>query len=234
MTKLYPIIYNTRSLKNLNSEEMVGGFWLNPPFTFLNSSYTFHIKELLKVVTDKPLIVDTFSANVDEIYHRALLLSALSPNIYVKIPVYDSDGVTNSKLLTLLSKAGVKVCAVGVVGLCEIEDSIDALNTETPCIICLSCDELSEHGRDPIPFMAFAEEEKQKNQLIMWSGGKDAFEYKRASNADADMMTCSIWVAEKILRDYEMCVADISDNWINAYYRITKEEENLGGYKFDE
>src|ERR1019366_2553910 len=71
--------------------------------------YEAFAKDILQTVTAKPISLEVFSDEFSEMRRQAAKISALAKNVYVKIPITNSVGVSCIPLIKELSAHGVKL-----------------------------------------------------------------------------------------------------------------------------
>ena len=83
------------------NNKWVSGFTTNP--TLMKKANVTNYKEFVKNVTDKikdlPISFEVFADEIDEMEKQAKLLSSYGSNIYVKIPVTNTEGQSTKYLI---------------------------------------------------------------------------------------------------------------------------------------
>src|SRR6266851_8647875 len=71
--------------------------------------YESFARDLLEVVTDKPISFEVFSDEFSEMRRQALKISRWQDNVFVKIPITNTRGDSAVPLITGLADEGVKL-----------------------------------------------------------------------------------------------------------------------------
>ena len=139
----------------MNSYSYISGFTTNP--TLMRkagiNSYEDFSKEILVTVQRKPLSLEVFSDDFNEMEKQARKISSWGNNVYVKIPITNSMGKSSVNLIKKLSEDGVKLNITALFSEKQIQETISALNVNTKSIVSIFAGRIADTGRDPIPIM---------------------------------------------------------------------------------
>ena len=61
-------------------------------------------KKYLKICNDKPVSLEVFADEYEEMKKQALKINTWGKNVYVKVPVYNSKGIFMGKIIKDLNK----------------------------------------------------------------------------------------------------------------------------------
>ena len=87
---------------------------------------------------------------------QALIISAWGENVYVKIPVTNTAGISTAPIIASLSAAGIKLNITAVLTLEQVATVAQALAEKTPAIVSVFAGRIADTGRDPVPLMTEA------------------------------------------------------------------------------
>ena len=92
-------------------DRIVKGFTTNPSLMRQSGakSYKSYSIKLLKNSNNKPVSLEVFSDNIDEMYNQGKIINNWSKNVYVKIPVVNTKGKFTGKIIKKLSNEKVKL-----------------------------------------------------------------------------------------------------------------------------
>jgi hypothetical protein len=107
---------------------IVKGFTTNPTLMAKAgiTNYLMFAEEVLRVVNDLSVSFEVFSDDFDEMREQALRLAALADNVYVKIPVTNTERKSAAPLIKDLSHRGLKLNVTAIMSLRQVEDWIRA------------------------------------------------------------------------------------------------------------
>jgi len=87
----------------------IKGFTTNP--TLMRKAgitdYESFARDILEAIPDRPISLEVFSDEFDEMEQQARKIASWGRNVYVKIPVMNTKGDSSSGLVRDLAKAGV-------------------------------------------------------------------------------------------------------------------------------
>src|SRR5215207_5227213 len=102
---------NLEQMLSLSADPLVAGFTTNP--TLMRQSgvkdYEAFGRRLLDAIPDKPISFEVLADEPGEIHRQALRIAAWGDNVYVKIPVTNSEGVPLADVIASLAHQGVKL-----------------------------------------------------------------------------------------------------------------------------
>ena len=94
-TKIYCDSADLKIVKKLNNNSLVSGFTTNPSLMRLAGAknYKNYSLKLLKVCKKKPISLEVFGDNFNQMFKQAKIINSWGKNVYVKIPVVNSKGI---------------------------------------------------------------------------------------------------------------------------------------------
>ncbi len=166
--KIYADGADLDEMVKMDNENFINGFTTNPTLMAKNGikDYLGFAKEVLSHIKDKSISFEVFSDNLDEMYRQALVLRDLGDNVWVKIPVTNTQSVYTYDLIHKLSSEGVKINATALFTKEHIENVYNALNPNINSIISIFAGRIANAGIDPEPTMRFSSELTKDSPLI--------------------------------------------------------------------
>src|SRR3990167_3366535 len=100
MIKIFTDTGVIEEIKELNNNPLVSGFTTNP--TLMRKAgiidYEGFCKEVLSI-TSKPVSFEVFADDFDEMERQARIISSWGDNVYVKIPIMNTQGKSSIVLI---------------------------------------------------------------------------------------------------------------------------------------
>ena len=95
----------------LLEEKGVDGYTFNPSLFRKNNAidYIEYSKEILELIPTKPVSLEVISDTNDEMIKQAIVLHDLNPNVYVKIPITNTNGISTLPVLEKLIDLNIKI-----------------------------------------------------------------------------------------------------------------------------
>ena len=85
--------------------------------------------------------------------NQANIINSWGKNVYVKIPVVNSKGLFSGKVISSLSKKGIKLNVTAVYTVHQVRQIIKNINKNSKTIISIFSGRMGDVGKDPIPII---------------------------------------------------------------------------------
>lgn len=133
----------------------IKGFTTNP--TLMRKAgltdYAAFAKDIVAAIPDRPLSFEVFSDDFAEMERQALMIKEWGDNVYVKIPVTNTKGVSSCPLVKRLADAGVKTNVTAIFTLEQVRAVVDALKNGPAAYVSVFAGRVADTGVDPVPLM---------------------------------------------------------------------------------
>jgi len=143
---------------DLYRNPIVKGFTTNP--TLMRNAgitdYEAFARDILRAIPDRPISLEVFSDDFAEMESQALRIASWGDNVYVKIPVTNTQGESSVPLIRRLAKQGVKQNVTALMTVAQVRDVAAALGSGPAACISVFAGRIADTGRDPVPLMAAA------------------------------------------------------------------------------
>lgn len=200
----------------------IQGFTTNP--TLMRQAgvedYEAFARELLGKITDKPVSLEVFADEFDEMERQALKIASWGDNVNVKIPITNTKGEKSAPLIKKLSAQGVVVNVTAMMTLQQVQDVADALDPNTGAIVSVFAGRIADTGIDPVPHMTEALnilKDRPKAELL-WASPRELLNIFQA-----DWMGCHIiTVTNSLLAKLSLVGKDLDDysrETVEMFYR---------------
>jgi transaldolase len=181
---------------------LIKGFTTNPTLmrTAGITDYEAFSRDLLKAITDRPISLEVFSDDFAEMETQARRIASWGDNVYVKIPVTNTQGESALPLVRALAKAGVKQNVTALMTLGQVRDVTAALGSGPSACISVFAGRVADTGRDPIPMMAAAVELlRPYPQLeLIWASPRELLNIFHANQVGCHIITVTHDVLKKL------------------------------------
>ena len=198
----------------MNSKNYIKGLTTNP--TLMRNAGITHYKdfalEVLSQITEKPISFEVFSDDLEEMKLQALQIASWGKNVYVKIPVTNTLGISTTPVVKHLVENEVKVNITAVMTSGQVERIADVLSTHVPSYVSIFAGRIADTGRDPVPLMKEALEilkNLQRTELI-WASPREVLNIYQANEIGCHVITATSSILTKIdlldknLEDYSL------------------------------
>ena len=230
MIKLFADGADKAGMLEMYQNPRIDGFTTNP--TLMRkagiSNYETFAKEILKAIPDKPLSFEVFADDLNEMERQALEIKTWGSNVYVKIPVMNTQRVSTVPLIQRLTQAGVQLNITAILTLEQVHEVADALRGGASAFVSVFAGRIADTGRDPIPLMQSALELLQPNSAaeLLWASPREVLNVYQAEAIGCHIITATNDLLKKLsLKDKDL--TDYSQETVQMFYSDAKS----AGYK---
>ena len=139
----------------LAADRGIKGFTTNP--TLMRqagiSDYEGFGRKVLEVITDRPISFEVFSDDFVEMERQARFIASWGPNVFVKVPVTNTQGDSSRDLVRKLSGDGVQLNVTALMTIAQVEIMAEALQNGPSSFVSVFAGRIADTGVDPIPAM---------------------------------------------------------------------------------
>jgi len=189
-------------IKKLVKNSLVKGFTTNPSLMRLAGAkhYANYAKRIIKICPNKPISLEVFADNTDDMIKQGLKITKWGKNVYVKIPVTNSRGKFTGKAINYLSQKGVKLNITAVYTAEQTKKIINNLNKNTKSVISIFSGRMADVGKDPIPIFKkiINMKKKYKKIEILWASTREPYNYTQAKQIGCNIITMPAGIITKI------------------------------------
>jgi transaldolase len=210
----------------------VRGFTTNP--TLMRKAgvrnYEAFARSVLRAIPDRPVSLEVFADDEEEMEMQALTVATWGANVNVKIPVTNRVGVMQSRLIRTLSEAGVAVNVTAILTLEQVEEVVEALAAETRAIVSVFAGRIADTGVDPIPLMAEAKRMMRwrPQAQLLWASPREVLNVFQAEEAGCDIIT----LPPEMLRKMEILGKELQQYSLETV-EMFHRDARAAGYKID-
>jgi transaldolase len=195
MTKIYCDIAEKKEIKKFISHPLVSGFTTNP--TLMKQAgvqnYEKYCKDLLKVLKNgnKSISFEVLADDYINMKRQALKINDWGKNIYVKIPVVNSKGEFQGKLINELCKKKIKLNITAVFSTNQTKKILNKIEKNSDIIISIFAGRLGDSGQDPIEIFkkSIQLKKKFKKVKILWASTREVFHFVKAKKIKCEIIT---------------------------------------------
>ena len=214
-TKIFCDIAELDKIRIFNKKKIVKGFTTNPSLMRKAGAkdYRSYAKKILKICNNKPVSLEVFADENNEMKKQAIQINTWAKNVYVKIPVVNSKGKFMGKIIQDLNNQNIKLNITAVYSANQTKKILNKINKKTKVIISIFAGRAADTGKDPVPefkksiFLA----KKFKNVEILWASVREPYNYLQAKQLGCHIITIPPSTIEKI------------ENFGKSFDQLTKE-----------
>ena len=201
MTKIFCDIADLKLIRKFNKKTIVKGFTTNPSLMRKAGAkdYAKYSQKILKI-TNKPVSLEVFADDVENMILQGKQISNWSKNIFVKVPITNSKGNFTGKVIKELNRSKIKLNITAVYSSKQTEKILKLINKRTKVIISIFAGRMADTGKDPIPQLtkSINISKKYKNVEILWASTREPYNYLQSKKIGCHIITAPPTIIEKI------------------------------------
>ena len=201
-TKIFCDTAQLEIIKAFNKKKVVKGFTTNPSLMRKAGAkdYESYSKNILKICNNKPVSLEVFADEYQEMKKQAHQINTWGKNVYVKIPVVNSKGKFMGRIIKELNGQNIKLNVTAIYSAKETEKILKLINKKTKVIISIFVGRAGDVGKDPVPEIkkSISKARKFKNVEILWASVREPYNYLQAKQLGCHIITIPPATIEKI------------------------------------
>jgi len=191
-----------QAMLEMYSQPHIQGLTTNP--TLMKKAgiadYRDFCRDILQHIKEKPISFEVFSDDFQEMERQAMEIASWGENVYVKIPVTNTQRQPSYELVGTLAARGVKVNVTAIMTLPQVQHVAQALNPKVPSYVSVFAGRIADTGRDPVPIM------KQSLTLLrglplselIWASPRELLNIFQADDIGCHVITVTTDILKKL------------------------------------
>jgi transaldolase len=191
------------------------------------ANYRAFARDVLSEITDKPVSFEVLADEFAEMERQALEIAGWADNVYVKIPVINTQRESSRPLVARLAKREVKLNVTAIMTLEQVQQLTSALNPATPCYVSIFAGRIADTGLDPLPLMARAIEifRSHPKAEIVWASTREVLNIFQADAVGCHVITAT----EEILRKLSLVGYDLTEYSVDTV-KMFYDDARVAGF----
>lgn len=222
---------NVTEMKKIYSEGIVKGFTTNPTLMKKDGvkDYVAFAKDVLSEIKSMPISFEVFTDDFDSMERQAREIASWGDNVYIKIPITNTNGDPSYDLIKKLSSDGMKLNITAILTVEQVENVADNIDSDTPAIVSLFAGRIADTGRDPIPYVMKSIEilKSLPNAELLWASSRELLNIFQAEACGCQIITVTNDILKKLVM-YDKDLKELSLDTVKMFYNDAKS----AGYSF--
>jgi transaldolase len=217
------------SIRKLAADRLIAGFTTNP--TLMRKAgvddYEQFACELLECVTDRPISFEVFSDDFDHMGRQARKIASWGENVYVKIPITNTEGASSLDLVRRLTNEGVKLNITALMTNQQVDAAAAALEGGVAAFISVFAGRIADTGREPEPIMVRALQTLRpfRDVQLIWASPREVLNIVQADRIGCHIIT----VTHDLLAKVGLFGRDLTDFSLDTV-RMFHRDAAAAGY----
>jgi transaldolase len=219
---------NLEDMCEMAGKTYIAGLTTNP--TLMKnagiSDYSKFAKEVLTLITTKPISFEVFTDDLEEMKRQALTISSWGDNVYVKIPITNTLGQSTKSVVEFLVGRKVKVNVTAIMTLAQVSDMYEVLNPQVPSFVSIFAGRIADTGQDPMPLISNSLKLLSENQNaeVIWASPRELLNVFQANQIGCHIITATNQVLDKI----HLVGKDLSEYSLETVKMFQRDAESAG------
>jgi transaldolase len=220
MVKIFADGADRASILELNKNPFVEGFTTNP--SLLRKAGVTDYKEfaldILSVIRDKPISFEVIADDNYEMYRQALEIASWGENVYVKIPITNTEGKSTEDVIRRLDHVNLNVTAITTIK--QVRRILPSLKKG---FISIFAGRIADTGINPLPIMKSALKLINGTKIeLIWASPREVFNVYQAQEIGCHVITCTPDLIKKMsLQGKDL--TEYSLDTVRMFYNDAKE-----------
>ena len=163
-------------------------------------NYKSYSKKILNICKDKPVSLEVFADQYTEMKKQATQINKWAKNVYVKVPITNSQGKFMGRIIKELNDKKIKINITAVYSSKQTKKILKLINKKTKVIISIFAGRAGDTGKDPVPEFkkSISLAKRFKNVEILWASVREPYNYIQAKQLGCHIITVPPKIIEKI------------------------------------
>jgi transaldolase len=201
--KIYSDGADKASMLEMAKDPKIQGITTNPSLMKKAgiTDYKSFCLDILGHIKDKPLSFEVFTDDIADMKRQALEINTWGKNVYVKIPIVNSEGKSTISLVKDLAHQNVKLNVTAIFTMNQIIETVQAVKGGAPSIVSVFAGRIADTGRDPMPTMIAASmlcREVDPNIELLWASTREVYNIVQADLAGCHIITVPPEIIKKM------------------------------------
>lgn len=189
-------------IAEMAANPLIKGFTTNP--TLMRkanvSDYAEFAHDVLRVVPDHPVSFEVFSDEFADMELQAREIASWGNNVFVKIPVTNTQGEFAGPVIQRLSRDGIQINVTAVMTPNQVRAVAPNLSDTTRSYISVFAGRIADTGNDPIPLVTECVDilKDRPNINLIWASPRELLNIFHADVAGCHIITVTSDLLSKL------------------------------------
>lgn len=190
------------SIERFAADPWISGFTTNPSLMRSAgvSDYESFSRKVLDMTAGKAISFEVFADDFETMETQARRVATWGENVFVKVPITNTQGESSAELLAKLSQAGVRLNVTAILTLDQVEVAAEAVAAGPSAIISVFAGRIADTGLDPVPIMqdALRLVQKYPNERLLWASTRELLNVIQADGIGCHIITVTPDILKKL------------------------------------
>lgn len=217
------------TIKKLRQNPLISGWTTNPSLCRKAgvTDYVAFSKEAIKIVSPQPISFEVFADDIEGMNRQARIIASWGENVYVKIPITNTQGDSTSILIQQLCSDGLKINVTAILTDEQVRQAASMLNSGVPSYVSIFAGRIADTQRDPIPIIQQAKWHLHENYgaEIIWASPREVLNVRQANDIGCHIITAT----PDILAKLSLCGKNLAEFSLDTV-KLFHDDAQKAGY----
>jgi transaldolase len=215
-------------IKKFISKKIVKGITTNPSLMRKAGAkdYKSYCLRILKICKKKPVSLEVFADNFQNMIKQGLKINQWGKNVYVKVPIVNSKNKFTGKVIKELNNNNIKLNITAVYTAKQTKKILEIINKKSKVIISIFAGRAGDAGKDPIPeiIKSIDYAKKFKNVEILWASVREPYNYLQSKKIGCQIITIPPAIITKIEK-FGKSYKSLTNDTVTAFLKDSKKSK---------
>jgi transaldolase len=199
----------------------VAGFTTNPTLAAEAgvTDYSDFAQQALRLCGGLPISFEVIADDLDAMARQARRIAGWGPNVFVKVPICNTERESAIPIIRELSAEGLKLNVTAIMTLDQVRDVAAVVDPGVPAFVSIFAGRIADTGRDPCPIMREAVTLCQDlpSLRVLWASPREVLNVYQADECGVDVIVLTPALIRKLeLRGRDL--AEFSRETVQMFY----------------
>ena len=191
-----------KDMLEMSSKRYIKGLTTNP--TLMKKAgitdYKDFCIDILKSIKNKPISFEVFSDDFKEMLLQAREISSWGDNVYVKIPIMNTNKEMCYEYVNQLVCEGIKVNVTAIMTLDQVKEIAKVLSKDVPAYVSIFAGRIADTGIDPVSVVkeALSILSNLDKSEIIWASPRELLNIIQANDIGCHIITVTPDIIKKL------------------------------------
>jgi len=227
-TKIFADGANLDEMIQLAQKHDISGLTTNPTLMKKNGidNYENFALEVVSKITQKPISFEVFTDDLEDMLRQGLKIASWAENVYVKVPITNSNGISTIPVIKKLVEENVKVNVTAMFTLEHVDNVLSVISSKVPSYLSVFAGRIADAGVDPVPLMKQAVKMMSKNSHseLIWASPREVLNVVQASDVGCHIIT----ITPDLYKKLSYLGKDLNDFSLETVQMFSRDAKQAG------
>jgi transaldolase len=148
---------------------------------------------VLREIPNKPVSFEVFADDLSEMQIQAEKISSWGENVFVKIPITNTKGISTSSVIQNLTNKEIKVNVTALMTSAQVKNLSSVLDPGVKSFVSVFAGRIADTGRNPVPIIEESLGILEENKLaeLIWASPRELYNVIQANEIGCHIITAT-------------------------------------------